>query len=145
MEEEKEEDLENKVFAKTYHFDSCSAPLCLQASDLEDDSIWYTDEEICNANTNGRTPDWIKQQRKIAKLSKGKDVGFFTLKMLKRNCIIRTGIRGIDGDKNNVKEQKERWFKNHKPKRKRSEEEKKVSRERFKKNVLDKQSRGVRF
>jgi len=108
----------------TLHFIHCSAPLCLDANDLRDDMIWYpSDEAICSAQPKTGVPNWIKQQRKIVRATKGRDIGYFTLKMLKRNCVIAKGIKGIDGDKQNTNWQIKRWFEKHRTKRKLSEAE----------------------
>ena len=119
---------------KTRHFENCSAPLCLEADDITDDMIWYSDEEICNANSKNGVPNWIKQQRKIAKKAKGKNIGFFTFKMLKRNCVIGSGIKGIDGDRYDVEDQVKRWFRGHKEKRVLTEKEKEILKKRLNKN-----------
>jgi len=122
---------------KTPHFEKCTAPLCLEADDIDDNSIWYANEPICSAQPKTGTPNWIKQQRKIARQTKqNPEIGFFTLEMLKRNCVVGKGMKGINGDKQNTKWQIKRWFEKHKTKRKLSEKEKEVIRERFKKNVL---------
>ena len=52
------------------HFDSCSASLCPFDSEHLKVGLWYPEEEICRLK---KIPDWIKQQKKIAKKTKEKD------------------------------------------------------------------------
>ena len=117
---------------KTKHFINCSAPLCLEANDIDDESIWYPSEDICSAQPKGGVPNWIKTQRKIKRKAEGKDIGFFSLKMLKRNCVICKGIKGINGDKINTGFQEKKWFEKHPVKRKKSEAEKQKFADRMK-------------
>jgi len=73
-------------------YQSCSAPLCPE--DLTE-GIWYPDEEICGANNKNQK--WIKQQRKIKKKAKSREL-YFTLAMLERNSKILVGTKGINPD-----------------------------------------------
>lgn len=99
---------------------NCNAPLCpLNLIDCE----WYPDEQICSRfNYN-----WIKQQKKIFKMARNRE-RYFTLRMLKQNCIIKRAIKGIDPD-GNEEQQIETWIKTHPPKRKLSENEREKKRE----------------
>ena len=45
-------------------FDSCSAPIC-PLDEQNSEYIWYPDEEICRQRKD--VPNWVTQQRKIAK------------------------------------------------------------------------------
>ena len=111
----------------------CSAPLCpLDAKSLEK-GIWYPDEEIC-VNREFRFLDAIKNQRKIAKKAKSSST-FFTFKMLSRNCVIGSGITGINTDKEDWKEQEKQWLNKHHEKKKLSAEERAKLAERMKKNI----------
>ncbi len=99
--------------------ETCVAPLC-PLDQISLNGVWYPDEEICRSKTHGNLP-WIKAQRKIAKAS-AQMKRYFTLAMLKRNCIIRPGIAGLDPDE--VEEtQLKKWFAEHPPKREMSEDE----------------------
>jgi hypothetical protein len=42
------------------------------------------------------TPDWVKRQRKVSK--KAAPGGYFTLAMLRHDCRISKGMKGIDPD-----------------------------------------------
>ena len=74
------------------YFDGCSAPLC-----PGDESIakrtWFPDEDICRL---ADVPEWVKRQRKVSK--KAALGGYFTVAMLKHECHISKGIKGIDPD-----------------------------------------------
>jgi len=100
-------------------FESCVAPLCpLDPTSLK--GVWYADEEICRSRTYANIA-WIKAQRKIGRVGAK---GYFTLEMLRRNCIVKKGIAGLDSDA--VEEpQLGRWLADH-PERKGMSEEKKA-------------------
>jgi hypothetical protein len=78
------------------YFDGCSAPLCPKDEGIAD-RTWFPDEDMCRL---ADVPEWVKRQRKISKkavmgcaLS-----GYFTVAMLKQDCRISKGIKGIDPD-----------------------------------------------
>ena len=111
----------------------CSAPLCpLDAVSLEN-GIWYPDEEIC-VNREFNSLDAIKNQKKIAKRAKSSST-LFTFKMLSRNCVIGSGISGIDSDKDDCVEQEKQWIRKHHEKKKLTAEERAKLAERMKKNI----------
>jgi len=111
----------------------CSAPLCpLDAVSLER-GIWYPGEEIC-VNREFNSLDAIKNQRKIAKKAKSPST-FFTFKMLSRNCIIGSGISGLNPDKEDWREQEKQWLSNHPEKKKLTADERAKLAERMKKNI----------
>jgi len=122
---------------KNTHFVFCGSPLCVERS-LSENDIWYCEEEICRSkNKNSKVPDWIKIQRKIKKVweNKGRpELGFFTKGMLEVGCVIGNGIKGINGDRDDA-EQIRTWFRNHKPRKKLSPEEKKVLADRLSKSL----------
>jgi hypothetical protein len=111
-------------------FENCVAPLCpLDAASLK--GVWYADEEICRSRTYANLP-WIRGQRKIGRVGAR---GYFTLEMLRRNCIVKKGIAGLDSDA--VEEpQLGRWLADHPERRGMSEE---------KKAALRQQARAARF
>ena len=113
-------------------FDTCNAPLCPLDEQSLKHSIWYPDEEICRAKLFSALP-WIKAQRKIAKRASRMD-RYFTLQMLKRNCIIKKGIEGLDPDLDEALQLK-RWLKAHPVKKEPTDQERKVMRQRFKKII----------
>jgi hypothetical protein len=78
------------------YYDGCSAPLCPRDEGAAD-GTWFVDEEICRL---ADVPGWVRRQRKIArKTAKGSSPGgYFTLAMLKQDCQIRKGMKGIDPD-----------------------------------------------
>ncbi|MHB8772805.1 MAG: hypothetical protein ACYC7J_17565 [Syntrophales bacterium] len=101
-------------------FENCMAPLCpLDPASLK--GVWYADEEICRSRTHANLP-WIKGQRRIGRV---KARGYFTLEMLKRNCIVKRGIAGLDSDQEE-EPQLRRWLADH-PKRRGMSEEKKAA------------------
>jgi hypothetical protein len=91
------------------YFDGCSAPLCPRDEGIADRS-WFPDEDICRLKD---VPGWVKRQRKVSR--KAAEGGYFTVAMLKHDCQIRKGMKGIDPDGTD----KERaaweaaWFKEH--------------------------------
>jgi hypothetical protein len=72
------------------YFDGCSAPLCPKDTGNEK-CAWFADEEVCRL---ADVPEWVKRQRKVAK--KAALGGYFTLAMLKQDCRINAGIKGVD-------------------------------------------------
>lgn len=78
------------------YFETCSAPLCPLDQESLEDCFWYPDEEICKSQKHNQH-NWIRRQRKIIKGAKTQDT-YYTYKMLKRNCVIKTGIVGLSPD-----------------------------------------------
>jgi hypothetical protein len=74
------------------YFDVCSASLCPRDGGVAD-RTWFPDEEICRL---ADVPDWAKRQRKISR--RAAPGGYFTLAMLRHDCRIARGIKGIDPD-----------------------------------------------
>jgi hypothetical protein len=74
------------------YFDGCSAPLCPKDEGVVD-RAWFSDENICRLSD---VPEWVKRQRKISR--KAAMGGYFTLAMLKQDCRICKGMKGIDPD-----------------------------------------------
>jgi hypothetical protein len=91
------------------YFDGCSAPLCPRDEGIVD-RTWFPDEDICRLSD---VPEWVRKQRKVSR--KAALGGYFTLAMLRHDCRICKGIKGIDPDGTD----KERaagetaWFKVH--------------------------------
>jgi hypothetical protein len=104
-------------------FESCSAPLCPIDEESLRVGIWYSDEEVCKLREYQSLP-WIKMQKKIAKV-KARPDRYFTLSMLKRNCVVKRGIEGLDPDKEKRENarQLKRWMSQHPPKKEISLEE----------------------
>ena len=100
------------------YYDGCSAPLCPILSDEENKKY-------------KNLPDWIKQQRKVAKKASPDNFWFyFTLDMLRVRFRVTKSVKGLDPDKKESP-QLEQWFKRNKgiKKRKLSNEQKKQKRE----------------
>jgi hypothetical protein len=91
------------------YFDGCSAPLCPKDEGIAD-RTWFPDEDMCRL---ADIPDWVKRQRKVSK--KAAMGGYFTLAMLKHDCRISTGMKGIDPDGTDEKRAADEtaWFKTH--------------------------------
>jgi len=100
--------------------------------------MWFPDEPICA--TEGMSTDypWLQTQKKIAKKTRNQD-RYFTGKMVQRNCVVRSGLVGLDPNRDE-KPQLDRWFRDHPEKKKRrelTEEEKVIFRERMKKGRME--------
>jgi hypothetical protein len=112
-------------------YEVCEAPFCpLESNSL---IIWYAGEEICRERVHRNIP-LVQAQRKIAKFA---PAGYFTLEMLNRNCIIKTGMLGLDPDREE-RPQLQLWLKNHPAKQEISDEDREKRRELMKKNFDDK-------
>lgn len=91
-------------------FEACSAPLCpLDESSLAT-GLWYPDEEICKRRGFQQTR-WLKNQKKIARVG-SYDNGYFTKEMMDRRLTVKTGIRGIDPNRNGPRQIK-KWLREH--------------------------------
>lgn len=101
-------------------FESCHAPLC-PLDQISLNGVWYADEEICRSRSYTALP-WIRSQRKIGRV---KARGYFTLEMLRRNCIVKKGIACLDADAEE-EPQLRRWLADH-PERSGMSEEKKAA------------------
>jgi hypothetical protein len=75
------------------YFDGCSAPLCPRDEGVAD-RTWFSDEDICRLSD---VPEWVKRQRKISRKA-AQGGGYFTCAMLKHDCRIPKGMKGIDPD-----------------------------------------------
>jgi hypothetical protein len=91
------------------YFDGCSAPLCPRDEGIAD-RTWFPDEDICRL---ADVPEWVKRQRKVSK--KAAPGGYFTVAMLKQDCHISKGIKGIDPDGTDTERATDEtaWFKAH--------------------------------
>ena len=99
-------------------FDSCSASLCPLDPEHLKIGVFYPDEEICRLK---KIPNWIRRQKKIKK--KAKDIDkYFTYEMLKHNCVIGKGMKGLDPDLPEEKQLRV-WYEKHPPKKPRTEEQ----------------------
>lgn len=109
-------------------YQKCAAPLCPLDKNIER-RIWFPDEPICRA-MRFRELDWVRNQRKIKKRARDKS-RYFTIEMLKQNCRIRTGIKGLSPNIPSDKEEKQvqKWLSKHPPQRSISLEERKKFRE----------------
>jgi hypothetical protein len=97
------------------YFDGCSAPLCPKDEGCYPvgslaDRTWFADEDICRL---ADVPEWVKRQRKVSR--KAALGGYFTLAMLRHDCRIPKGMKGIDP--NGMDEERAAdeaaWFKAH--------------------------------
>jgi hypothetical protein len=95
------------------YFDGCSAPLCPRDEGVAD-RTWFADEDICRL---ADVPEWVKRQRKISrKAARGiAPGGYFTVAMLKHDCRISKGMKGIDPDGTDKERAADEtaWFKTH--------------------------------
>jgi hypothetical protein len=92
------------------YFDDCSAPLCPKDEGIAD-RTWFPDEDICRLLV---VPGWVKRQKRVARKSTFED-GYFTVAMLKQDCRITQGMKGIDpnGDDREREKWEAAWFKAH--------------------------------
>jgi hypothetical protein len=74
------------------------------------DRTWFADEDICHL---ADVPEWVKRQKKISR--KAAMGGYFTLAMLKQDCRISKGMKGIDPDGTDKERAADEaaWFKAH--------------------------------
>jgi hypothetical protein len=93
------------------HFEGCSAPVCPRDAGAAK-TAWFAGEPVCRLHD---VPEWVKQQRKIAKTGGKETAGCFTLPMLERRCVIGKKITGIDpGGTEAEREEAERnWLDTH--------------------------------
>jgi hypothetical protein len=91
------------------YFDGCSAPLCPKDAGNAQ-CTWFADEDICRL---ADVPEWVKRQRKISK--RAAPEGYFTVAMLKQDCHISKGIKGINpnGTDKERAEDEAAWLKAH--------------------------------
>lgn len=94
-------------------YEKCSAPLCPLAPNVQD-CKWFPDEPACKSRTHGAGLTFIIQQRKIQKKS-GDNSKVFTFRMLNRNFPVRTGIVGINPNRDlgKLKMDEVKWIKDH--------------------------------
>jgi hypothetical protein len=91
-------------------YEKCAAPICPLDVENLNHRVFYPDDPICKRNAFA-SMDFIRAQRKIAKRAASPDE-YFTLAMLQRHCVIKTGIRGLDPDRPEGP-QLERWMEAH--------------------------------
>jgi hypothetical protein len=103
------------------HFESCSAPICPRDTGAEQ-AVWFADEPVCRLQDS---PEWVKRQRKIAKISAYAITGCFTLPMLERHYVIGKKIAGIAPDVTYAERKiaEEDWLCRHPPVRPKTSEE----------------------
>jgi hypothetical protein len=91
------------------YFDGCSAPICPRDAGQEH-TTWFPDEDVCRL---ADVPEWVKRQRRVSK--KAAQGGYFTLAMLKQDCRISKGMKGIDPDGTDKERAADEtaWFKAH--------------------------------
>jgi hypothetical protein len=111
------------------YFENCSAPMCPRDAGLPK-TAWFADEPVCRLNN---VPEWVKQQRKIAKTGANETAGYFTLPMLERRCVIGKKITGIDPDGTEAdrEDAEKSWLDKHPPIKPKSNEEREKLAERM--------------
>jgi len=73
-------------------YESCAAPLCPKDVNVGK-CLWFADEPVC---TSRKVPDWVRKQRRIARLPNTDPSKYFTLYMLNATRRISHGLRGAD-------------------------------------------------
>jgi hypothetical protein len=91
------------------YFEGCSAPRCPKDPGQEK-TTWFADEDICRL---ADVPEWVRRQRKISRKAAGG--GYFTRAMLRHECRIPQGMKGIDPDGTDRERAADEaaWFKTH--------------------------------
>ena len=126
--EKERTDLTDQQACKFYTL--CEAPFCpLAASSFK--GIWYPGEDICRSRIHWNL-SWIQAQRKLVRATAE---GYFTMEMLDRDCILKTGIRGLDPDREE-RPQLQEWLRKHHRKRQVTTEERAEIKERLKKHIF---------
>jgi hypothetical protein len=117
------------------YYESCSAPMCPILSDEQNiNYCWYPDEDICRRRKG--LPDWVRQQRKIAKKAKPENYRYyFTLDMLKVRFRVTSSVKGLDPDNLNEEAQLRAWRKRNKGSKKKKITEK--QREQKRRNLME--------
>ena len=88
-------------FAKCPRFGLCSAPICPLDPNRQK-AIWYPDEEICKNREMAKQFKFIQVQRKIQKRAKDRET-YYTLELLEKIKIVRSGIRGYTPERSHAK------------------------------------------
>ena len=109
---------------------ACGAPICRLFGNI---GGWFADEEICT-HPSYKNELCYKNQRKIARTARDSET-FFTAAMLDREIIIKSGLRGLDPDRDPgyLEEDVKKWLRAHPAKRTLSDEARNKLRERFSK------------
>jgi len=76
------------------HFEECAAPLCPKDGDRQG-HVWFPDEPVCRLQN---VPEWVKKQRKIARLKGVDQDRFFTIRMLNEISSVRRNLQGQHPD-----------------------------------------------
>src|SRR3989304_2364142 len=77
-----------------HHQRLCAAPLCPRDIYLGE-RIWFPDEPICPIRS---CPDWVRKQRKIARLPSADPALYFSYRMLNRLGRIDRDLQGANPD-----------------------------------------------
>jgi hypothetical protein len=104
-------DFQSGVSENCKYFEGCSAPVCPRDAGAAI-TTWFAGEPVCRLHD---VPEWVKQQRKIAKTGADETAGCFTLPMLERRCVIGKKITGIypDGTEADREEAERNWLDKH--------------------------------
>ena len=80
-------------------YEGCKSPLC--PFDPNPGHIWYPGEEVCRS----RYPaNWVRKQRKIARLSQIDNDRFFSIPMIQSIRRVGRGLKGANPDKPRAEE-----------------------------------------
>ncbi len=101
---EKNDLTEQQGLQVLYALRSAILPSC--ASSFK--GIWYPGEDICRSRIHWNL-SWIQAQRKLVRATAE---GYFTMEMLNRDCILKSGIRGLDPDREE-RLQLQEWMRKH--------------------------------
>ena len=75
-------------------YEGCGSPLC--PLDPNPGHIWYPGEEVCR---NRNPADWVRKQRKIARLTQIGNDRFFSIPMIQSIHRVGRGLKGANPEK----------------------------------------------
>lgn len=74
------------------HFQDCDAPICPKDINAGQ-CAWFPPEPVCRLRD---APEWVRRQRRIAKLPGVDPERYFTLRILRTIKEVEHGVQGID-------------------------------------------------
>jgi hypothetical protein len=98
------------VKEKCKYCNECNAPICPLDAESLNNSLWYSDEDICKVK-KFNTLFWVSRQKKIKFLSITPDT-YFTTEMLSRKFRMGKKLKGLDPD-GDAKTELEKWLNDH--------------------------------
>ncbi len=85
-------------------YTSCTAPLCPRDINLGG-SIWFPNEPICRLRN---VPDWVRKQKRIAKLKNIETNKYFSVRMLDSIQQIHKGLQGEEIEQTHINKSRQK-------------------------------------